>query len=583
MSKSDSIQDLLSAILECVEKGFTDKSVSHLQSRVDTASQSKEAPFPELIDALMNFMYQLQAGAVKVTASAIGLIQETHGLLQQAHAASASSLPSDLIDNLLERLDLEASGGFDEGEAGELPASARSTTVSQGTLSSANILHRLDATLATAERHLFNIPSRVPLSEILALQRQLLGQLTSRLSNERMLSASDLEGGLKAYLGTESPDIAVHEAAAFDLSIGKLLVDCLTEFTKSLANCNASSVHLRTHEDSTIATFTIDLLTNPAIQLRQQTIKQGYLNPCANIPDPDLLQFLSLALDDEPTTSVTSKSLLHRLLYALKANAIFESKENAKVQITLTIPTRTQVAEIQVLQIDGDLYGIPASSLEDFDSSPNLDDIRTNNTLTRNGQTFQALDIRERHSNQPTVAYINCGDERIGLLIDQIQTKGELVSSHVDPINHYVGGCVRLVDGRLVVLLDPDVLEVLKTNEQLLTDTKIRLCVVGEPTLANQLSRREYRIEACEYEFEACAAVQEQRPHALLLNIANSANFSTLQALSQRNSIPLLIQSDKTDFKKEMKETNVYVRSVTTLVELDDALQEISRKGPGGN
>lgn len=578
MTIPDSIKAFLDAILNCIDKRFKPQAVDELNVLAERTAPTSDATIVELINALKNLVFQLQDGAIEPSTNVVKLVRETHDALMRAWSTDSTALPADAFDELLERLDLEASGGFDAEEAGIDPEKAESNHAPHQPFELTNTLHRLQASLETIERRLRNSQTDVRLGDALDRHQHLLEGLARDLSRADALTAKALEAVLQSHFGLDAPEVSVRDDNAFHPSMARLLVACLTELISVVASRKPRSLEITKKQDSTCATLNTDLVHEETTRLREYAIKRGLVNPHSNISEKDLLPILLLPSEMNLREHICQHSALFRLLSALKADILLNLGEDAPARIVADIP-QSMLLEIAVFMIDGALYGIPANSVTGIDTSPNLEELRLNQAVVRNETEYYLAELAGSSPNRACVVFIDHKLSHIALPIDQIDGTGELVVVKSNGIDQYVGGGLRLVDGRLVVLLDPSDLVHDVPVASSFAHSKVRLYVVGDDSLAQQLSPRHYQIEQSVHESDACTSIQEQKPHAVLINAPSTMQLTTLRGLAKRLDIPVLIQSDAETKASEGSPPNDTGKSISTLAELDDALQVLASQG----
>ena len=143
MSLSDARQTLLDALDSCISERISDESLARLCTALEASAQSETGLQVELIEALTNYGFQLRDGAVSPTPTTPSLFREAHALLNGVEQPDFGDAQRHKVADLLERIDLEASGGFDESEVGEVSTFDYATGAKNDSQRLRNTLHRL--------------------------------------------------------------------------------------------------------------------------------------------------------------------------------------------------------------------------------------------------------------------------------------------------------------------------------------------------------------------------------------------------------------------------------------------------------
>ena len=578
MSNSVSSQLLLDALAHCAQERFSKDSLDHLAIALEEGLKSSENPRIELFEALTNYVYQLRDGAIQATADTTSLFHEAQTLLGEAGSPRQSTSIDDQVANLLERIDLAASGGFDALEAGEIPEFDRLVESSSESIRIQNTLHRIHATLNAIERHTRSSRSSSPsLASIFSRHRRLLGSLVPPSLSNRVMPLAALEETLSLQLAETSGDLTVEGGGFVHPSYMPILTSLISQFTKSVSAKKIGDIRVSRQQEAIEIQLSLLLNDSPISEFRESAIEQGFLNTDAPVHDGDELQYLLLPRTSQANEQLFQSSALLDDLQSLCANVAVEPTGET-ITVTTTLPADVKLEEVTTFTLNGALYAILTESVKNADYTARADEVETHSSFEKEHGSYRVIKRNQSNSNEEVCLKIDDGANGFELFIDRMEPPGQLPVLDSSITNTHVGGGVRLLDRRLAVLLSPDELDdPLPSDFEAKSITTPRLLVLGAVPLISQLSPHDYQVSYAEGELDAIAAFQEQRPNAIVVEQQTRRTYNRLLATAEGMNIPVIVRdAEKRDF--EFNSSYSEFKTIKTLTELEDQLQDRALK-----
>ena len=243
--------------------------------------------------------------------------------------------------------------------------------------------------------------------------------------------------------------------------------------------------------------------------------------------------------------------------------------------VSVTLPANVKSEQVTVFKKDGALYAISTDAITDIDYATNDEEVSFGSSLKNEYGSFRVVKLNQAHGNHEACLFIDDGGVRVALFVDQIEPPGQfLVLDSLASNNHYGGG-VRLVDRRFVVLLsaiDLDDVRQLSLNPQ--PSTNRRLLVLGRVSLASRVSRKTYRVSYASGELDATAEMQEQLPHAVLVEQHELAAYGHLLTRAKRLGIPVIVQKSANQ-EAATDGLSTEFKTIRTSLDLESQLQKL--------
>lgn len=575
MTNSVHSRQLLESLANCIRERISKDSLNTLNDALEDGSKSIDETHVELLEALANYVYQLRSGAIDVSDNTASLFREALTLLGEDASARQGTSSADQTAGLLERIDLEASGGFDALEAGEVPQADRLTDTKSETLRIQNALHRLHASLETLERSTQLARSNASFESLFLRHRRLLDSLTPRPQQTQSVPLTSLEELLTLQLGVSETAINMVAEGSVHPSYVATLVALIAQLITTLSKNPIREIGIVREQDSLDIELTCTVSDAGMSSFHASAIHRGFLHRDAPLHDGDELQYVLLPESIQGTEHLIQSSTLLDRLQALCARVVVTpSAETTRVSVSLPADVKTE--QVTVFKQDDALYAISTDAINDVDYAINIADVSFQSSLENEYGSFRVVRLNHTNEDYEACLFIDDGGDRVALFVDQLEPPGQLtVLDPLTPKTH-LGGGVRLLDRRLVVLLSPvDLDDVRQSSRDPLLSTTCRVLVLGRVPLATQLHRDAYRVSYAEGELDATAAMQEQLPHAILVHEHELTVYGRLLEKANRSNVPVMVKKSENQ-KEAADRSNTEFKTVTTLTELENQLQKLT-------
>ena len=565
---------LLDALAHCVRERFSDESLDTLCDALESGSKSNDDPTFELFEAMTNYVYQLRDGAIEVTADTTSLFRKAESLLDEDSAFRQGISFDDEVTNLLERIDLEASGGFDALEAGEVPEFDKSTDSESDSIRTHNSLHRLLASLESIESIAEETRSSVPFARVFARHRRLLDALTPPANTSHALPLRTLEELLTLQLTVTSTDVDVDDESVVHPTYIPLLSSLVTQLVNTLSIIEISDLSISRKQDTIEIQLVLHTSETHLSGSRALAVEKGFLHPDAPLREAQELQYLLLPESAEAHEPLIRSAALIDQLQTVCAQVTFEATEETH-RLTTVLPANVSLEEVAVFKLNGALYALLTESVTEVIYPSKTARTEVSSTLETELGSYRVSTLNTTSGNHEACLLIDDGENRLALFVDRIETPGQLPIFDSFSVNNYVGGGMRLLDRRLVVLLSIDDLDdALTSTLSPRKSATYRLLVLGEVPLASQLSKRIYQTSIAAGELNATAAFQEQHPHAILVEQNDLPVYGNLLTHANRLNIPVIVQRSGS-FDIEIQGSRDEFKSIINLTELEALLQTL--------
>ena len=571
MSDSKVNSPIVEQLSRCIDADFESKKLDQLCEVLDTHTLSGDGIGVELVYAIANLAHQLRDGAIQRTKPTKALFREVRDLLQQVEAAESNRAlhVEAQFAGLLERIDLEASGGFDASEAGDLGLVDGTKTPILRVSLVQDILRRLRALNRSVQSHTQSTFDAREVDRTLDRQAELIDALASELDTlERMPLDSLAERlGLEFVGSNITPRVENH------VELHPSFVEPLISLVKQLATLANDDDKAELNIDQANGETRIQLLTQKdpsADELRTSAVVNGLLAPDAGLNEAELQQFLWLSGFEENQDNPDGSTLLTSI-QSLHGTVSTKRHENAW-HLGVSFPANTKLEAVTVFRIGSDLYGLPSEWVVGVQPTTKRNEVSFEPLIRYEDSSYHIIALPNTTSYASHHVFLAGAGDHMALSVDGVEAPGQLVLA--DPaFSNAWGGSSTLLDGRLVVMLSMyDLVDSDQEQRSSTTGTVHRLLVLNDVAMASQLADRRLRIEYASRETRAFTAFQEQRPHAVLVGANDVANYSNLLQLACDKEVKVLVEVEAGATPNPPIPGSSY-QPVATLSDLRDALK----------
>lgn len=528
----------------------------------------------ELFEALANYVYQLRDDAIQPTADTPSLFREAQSLLGEDRASPQGTSFENQTARLLERIDLEASGGFDAIEAGEVPELDRYSDSKSEPLRTQNTLHRLRASLETVARHIETSRSGTSLTALFERQRKLIDTLTPNPLVSQTMPLADLEELISVQQTAATADLSIDGEGYVHPSYIPILSTLVSRLA-ALLSSKMEHMKITRQEDAIEIRVALNINASHLSDLRATAIEHGLLHVDAPLPEGQELQYLLVAGSSQANELLVRSSELIDHLQLLCAGVAVDFSTELP-HLTITLPAHATLAQVTVFKLSGALYAILTGSVAQIDYESRTDNVSKHMSVDRYHRPYKLSPLNRVNANHEACLLIDEEENRRALFVDQIEPSGQLAVLDASLTSTYIGGSVRLQDRRLVVLLWPEDLDdPLLSPPDFQQSTQLRLLVLGGVAPAMQLSQRSFQVSLVDGEMDAMTSLQEQRPHAILATQKELANYGNLTLEANRRNVPVIVRKSD-DLAFEPESSHMEFKTITTSAELETLLHEIA-------
>lgn len=227
-----------------------------------------------------------------------------------------------------------------------------------------------------------------------------------------------------------------------------------------------------THKGSEVAiTISDDGAGLDAARIRAKAERTGLLDPEAKITDHELYQLIfHPGFSTAPTVTAVSgrgvgMDVVKRGIEGLRGSIDLVSTPGKGTTATLRLPLTLAIIESMLVQVGDGRYAIPLSAVEECVELPTLCDTHDTgrNFLNIRGGLVPFLRLRELFKvttdrpAYPKVVIVAAGEDRIGLVVDQIIGNSQTVIKSLSKLHADIetfSGATILGDGTVALILD---------------------------------------------------------------------------------------------------------------------------------
>ncbi|SOC23860.1 chemotaxis protein CheA, partial [Rhodobacter maris] len=218
-------------------------------------------------------------------------------------------------------------------------------------------------------------------------------------------------------------------------------------------------------------TITDDGAGLDAVRIRAKAEQAGLIGPEQKISDQDLYQFIfhpgfSTA---QEITAVSGRGVgmdvVKRTIEGLRGTIELASTPGRGTVATLRLPLTLAIIESMLVQVGNGRYAIPLSAVEECVELPAASETTAQgrNFLNIRGRLVPFMRLRElfrvraEAAPHPKVVIVSAGEDRVGLVVDQIIGNSQTVIKSLSKLHADVetfSGATILGDGAVALILD---------------------------------------------------------------------------------------------------------------------------------
>ncbi|MYD42531.1 MAG: hypothetical protein F4W90_01405 [Gammaproteobacteria bacterium] len=562
MAESTPTSFIISQLEACIAANFSATEIGTLSEALLAAPADLAPAYAELLEALTNYALQLRDGAVKQSSSTATLFRESAALLQEADTREQPSANvAEAIHSLLERLDLEASGGFDAAEAGELPIDATSSENAAQTFRMRQAMHRIRCLIDSIRP---STMSPTPLSAQEALRRAQLGILQA-LEADLPIEPSVSVRVVGDAIAGKFTDINLKVSVSSDQQVHSSCIHALTTLGSHVITSLPQEGGIEVDIAATGETIAMNLSVPSELPTPDKLIhvakEAGFVRTSALLGSDELRQFMLLPAKRD-SGWLKEVSSLFAVLNHYGAEVKFQSATNG-TQVNLTIPSTMRECAVAVFALGNSLYAFAVQDIEkvevrnptthsNIDREPSFDD--SDNIFKLSSERSAHADVCVTLTRPPNTHQIYFTSQ---------EPDGYVVSLDSPVTPH---GCVQLRDGRVVNLISIWDLDGFADARRSKTSIKpaLRLIAFNDCELPMQLSSNEIAVEMVSTELAAISAMQENRPHGLLVAKQSPISHPALFNFAKDRRINVLTEVRSQNQKDEPGELVATVQVQTS-------------------
>jgi two-component system chemotaxis sensor kinase CheA len=381
----------------------------------------------------------------------------SRGTARQGTAGSGIRIPAERIDNLMDRV-------------GELViVQSRLRQLAQGSLDSALRSVSEDIERLSSELRVTTMGIRmVPIGQLFARFRRVVHDLSRELGKDVRLETAGEETELDKTVIESLNDPLVHlirnaidhglETAAEREAAGKP-----REGTLSLEARHAGAQVLITIRD--------DGRGMNRQRIRAKAVEAGWLPDAGDVPDAELFQmifrpgFSTAAAVTNVSGRGVGMDVVKRTIDGLHGFIDVSSPPGRGAQVTLRLPLTLAIIDGLLVRVGRGRYVIPLSTVEECVELSEADSRRSTGRsfLNIRDELVPFLRLRDLFKVQgpadpyPKVVIVTAGDQRVGLVVDQIIGDHQTVIKSLSKLHADVAafsGATILGDGTVALILD---------------------------------------------------------------------------------------------------------------------------------
>lgn len=534
------LESVLERIDACIAALFSQVSIGRLHALVDEPPELSLPGTRALFRSFANYVHQLHDGVIDPSTSTKPIFVEFAELLRAGETRELPMRFEQRLADLDERIDIEASGGFDAAEAGEL-GTFSPVTATEGQRNGAyRAGMRLRASLDSLQRLHADGPA---FAHVLATQSELLAALLEELPAEPMTPLQTFAEQLALLLGQSKWAVSMPDDGSINASIADEIASLAVEIALALGSERNGSVSMRASDAELRIEFSSDAMAFTPETLRRSAIERELLTVRAQLSDSEALQFALLPDSEFDADSLMAQSMLFASLEYLGAQLTIE-KEDEFARFVLCVPQSNRLTSVAVFETNNASYAVLTSDvksceprLADAEANESFDDSRypvAFRNAVKDGEGY-CVTLQDAHGE-------------VQWHVNATEVEGLALVGTCDTPSVLLGGCTRLLDRRVVTLLTvADVRSPIFDAVAINGSTNPRLLAFTGCELPTQLRRQDVVVDWVNNETEAIAEMQECQPHVALLNKTHLKRAARFLLEARKREVHALVETSVGD------------------------------------
>ena len=545
MNDFNSLETLVKQLRACTDESRSVATLRQTREALEElAFEIPDAPktLKELADALANLIDQIANQAVEQSATIQSLLERSIEVFVNAENGShvKSSANENPLDELIDAIDVEASGGFDEDEDDWEDSDDIPEELSSGALRTANQLRRLKAhveSLANKAEEESLRPDDVIAN--VARQKSLIDAMLTSLQRRGTNNTSLLELELKFNFNETLITNRLHPAENWSRAVTRevgLLAKELSQGHLSIP----SQIELNRAADRIEIVMIFEVADLTATTMREMAASLGMLDPTRQLDDASALQFALVSTtpktNDAPQVFAPAAVRLHKL----QANLKLESRKDV-IRATLSLPSDLIAMNVKVFRSKGRLYAMAEEWISGIANNPKLNADAFDPQVLIKDQSYPLMLADPGQAKQNGPCLILFGDVgEFALMVNEVVENPINLVMPSESVLGQQGGWVR-IDDKIAVLVHPTDFEQRQRSHSALDQVlKPHLVSLDERTPVSWFNEHTVEVRSASSERDTLCMMQEWRPIALIAPASGFTAGSALPDFCARHDIPTL-------------------------------------------
>ncbi len=379
------------------------------------------------------------------------------GVTERAAAGGSIRIPAERIDNLMDRV-------------GELViAQSRLRQLAQGSLDSTLRSVSEDIERLSSELRVTTMGIRmVPIGQLFARFRRVVHDLSRELGKDVRLETTGEETELDKTVIESLNDPLVH---LIRNAIDHGLETAAEREAAGKPRAGTLSLEARHAGAQVLITIRDDGRGMNRQRIRAKAVEAGWLSDVGDVPDAELFQmifrpgFSTAAAVTNVSGRGVGMDVVKRTIDGLHGFIDVSSPPGRGAQVTLRLPLTLAIIDGLLVRVGRGRYVIPLSTVEECVELSEADNLRSTGRSFLNIRDelvpFLRLrdlfKVRESADPYPKVVIVTAGDQRVGLVVDQIIGNHQTVIKSLSKLHADVAafsGATILGDGTVALILD---------------------------------------------------------------------------------------------------------------------------------
>ena len=564
------------AVQTCATQGASLDALRVLQTELVANRDTKEPLLVELLQALENLTLQYIGGSLEIDGELPHLLKEVSATIKQLTNTPDMSQDTrdQLLGGIIERIDIEASGGFEIDDDQEFVATAARIDEPTSKPASTTKLAHLSALSETLQFKTKGSKSGNQLNELLSQQAELIDSIRQELQ-PNFSSASRLEEHLSSSalpnLEIDSPILGLQLHPTLVDELGDLL-SIFNELFRDVSAQPAIKLGSTDQEIEVILTFQNLAMTTE--ELRRVLTQSVNPQLAQTFSDIEISQFCVAVAADAMRNDQTMP--LMDWVHKLRAKVGTHCDER-QTSLSIRLPIQTHLESLTTFSVEGAKYGIREAEVLAVVSQPEISQDSFEPTIRYRGQDFR---IRPIATTQTSPLYASnvlllTGADRIAVPIDERTTKTVKLVNGKFPQEDLVSGCVELADQSIYTLIDStELVNIKRKRPQQISPSKRRAIADSSVECLDWFEPRMFDITLADSSLHMQTLAQEQCPEVVLTTPTQAANHLRQASFITQKQIPILVLPTKNDAAFSIVLTEPLIR-VANRMELRHVLTDL--------